>query len=315
MTYSKKTILITGGAGFIGSHLVRKLIKNNKIICMDNLLTGSYQNIRDLLSNPNFIFIDHDLTEGIPPMPDKIDQIYNLACPASPVDFPRYPIKILKVCSEGVNHILDLAMEHQATVLHASTSEIYGDPQVHPQKESYRGYVNTLGTRSCYDEGKRFAESLIMNYIRKYKVKAKMVRIFNTYGPRMRANDGRVIPNFVNQALKGEPLTVYGKGEQTRSFSYVDDLISGLIKMMQSGEVGPLNLGNPKETKIIDLAKKIIKLTGSRSKIEFLPLPQDDPTKRKPDISLAHRKLKWQPKVNLKNGLKKTIKYFQNLEI
>jgi len=311
MPNSKKTIMITGGAGFIGSHLVRRLIKNNKIICVDNLLTGSYENIKNLLQNPNFVFIDHDITEGIPPLADRLDQIYNLACPASPVDFPRYPIKILKVCSEGVKHVLDLAMEHKATILHTSTSEIYGDPQVHPQKETYRGYVNTLGPRSCYDEGKRFAESLISSYIRKYKVKGKMVRIFNTYGPRMRTNDGRVIPNFVNQALKGEALTVYGKGEQTRSFSYVDDLVSGLIKMMQSQETGPFNLGNPKETKIIDLARKIIKLTNSKSKIKFLPLPQDDPTKRKPDIGLARKKLKWEPKVNLENGLKKTIKYFK----
>ncbi|PIU01809.1 NAD-dependent dehydratase [bacterium (Candidatus Torokbacteria) CG09_land_8_20_14_0_10_42_11] len=312
---TKKTILVTGGAGFIGSNLIRRLLsEKHKIICVDNLITGSYENIRDWLASPDFIFIDHDITETMPALPDKIDQIYNLACPASPVDFPRYPIKILKVCSNGVNNMLDLAMENQAAILHASTSEIYGDPQVHPQKESYRGYVNTLGVRSCYDEGKRFAESLISSYIRKYKVKAKMVRIFNTYGPGMRANDGRVMPNFINQAMENKPITVYGQGEQTRSFSYVDDLVSGLIKMMESDEIGPFNLGNPVETKISDLAAKIVKLTGSQSRIEFRPLPQDDPTKRKPDITLAREKLGWEPKVNLNEGLKKTIEYFKKLQ-
>ncbi len=311
---TQKTILITGGAGFIGSNLIRKLINRQRIICVDNLLTGAYENIKDLLENPNFVFIDHDITEGIPPLPDKIDEIYNLACPASPVDFPRYPIKILKVCSEGLNHILDLAMEHKATILHSSTSEIYGDPQVHPQKESYRGYVNTLGLRSCYDEGKRFAESLIMSYVRKYKVHAKMVRIFNTYGPRMRENDGRVIPNFINQALDHQPITVYGQGEQSRSFCYVDDLVTGLVKMMASTEMGPFNLGNPRETKIIDLARRVIKLTGSASQIQYLPLPQDDPTRRKPDITLARQKLNWEPKVNLNQGLSQTIVYFQKMK-
>lgn len=311
---TQKTILITGGAGFIGSNLIRKLISQERIICVDNLLTGSYENIKDLLENPNFVFVDHDITEGIPPLPDKIDEIYNLACPASPVDFPRYPIKILKVCSEGLNHILNLAMEHKATTLHASTSEIYGDPQVHPQKESYRGYVNTLGLRSCYDEGKRFAESLIMSYVRKYKVHAKMVRIFNTYGPRMRENDGRVIPNFIIQALNQAPITVYGRGEQTRSFCYVDDLVAGLTKMMESTESGPFNLGNPRETKIVDLARTVIKLTDSQSKIQYFPLPQDDPTRRKPDITLARKKLKWEPKINLEQGLTRTIQYFQKMK-
>lgn len=307
----QKTVFVTGGAGFIGSNLINQLIKRHKIICVDNLITGSYDNIKNWLQNPNFVFIDHDITEGIPPLPDRIDQIYNFACPASPVDFPRYPIKILKVSSEGLNHILDLSMEHKATILHASTSEIYGDPQVHPQKESYRGYVNTLGVRSCYDEGKRFAESLIMAYVRKYKVNAKMIRIFNTYGPGMRTNDGRVIPNFVNQAIRNEPITVYGKGQQSRSFCYVEDLVGGIVKMMQSKESGPFNLGNPEETKIIDLARMIIRLTKSKSQIKYLPLPEDDPTRRKPDIRLARTKLKWQPKIKLENGLKKTITYFK----
>ncbi|MFA4880088.1 MAG: UDP-glucuronic acid decarboxylase family protein [Candidatus Doudnabacteria bacterium] len=312
----KKTILVTGGAGFIGSNLIRYLLQEkNKILCIDNLITGSYDNIKEWFSHPNFVFMDHDITENIPPLPDKIDEIYNLACPASPVDFPRYPTKILKVCSEGVNRLLDLAMEHQAVFLQASTSEVYGDPQVHPQKESYRGYVNTLGPRSCYDEGKRFAESLIMSYVRKYRLNAKIVRIFNTYGPGMRDNDGRVIPNFINQALDDKPITVYGKGEQTRSFSYIDDIIIGLIKMMKSKEIGPFNLGNPRETKIDDLARKVIELTGSHSRIQFCPLPEDDPTKRKPDITLAHTKLGWTPKVNLEDGLKKTIRYFEKLKI
>lgn len=308
----KKTILVTGGAGFIGSNLIRYLLQEkNKILCIDNLITGSYDNIKEWFSDPNFVFMDHDITENIPPLPDKIDEIYNLACPASPVDFPRYPTKILKVCSEGVNRLLDLTMEHQAVFLQASTSEIYGDPQVHPQKESYRGYVNTLGPRSCYDEGKRFAESLIMSYVRKYRLNAKIVRIFNTYGPGMRDNDGRVIPNFINQALDNKPITVYGKGEQTRSFSYIDDIVIGLIKMMKSKEIGPFNLGNPRETKIDDLARKVIELTGSHSKIKFYPLPEDDPVKRKPDITLARKKLNWEPKIGLEEGLKKTIQYFK----
>ncbi|MDD5627263.1 MAG: SDR family oxidoreductase [Patescibacteria group bacterium] len=311
----KKTILVTGGAGFIGSNLIRYLLQEkNKILCIDNLITGSYDNIKEWFSDPNFVFMDHDITENIPPLPDKIDEIYNLACPASPVDFPRYPTKILKACSEGVNRLLDLAMEHQAIFLQASTSEVYGDPQVHPQKESYRGYVNTLGPRSCYDEGKRFAESLIMSYVRKYRLNAKIVRIFNTYGPGMRDNDGRVIPNFINQALDNKPITVYGKGKQTRSFSYVDDIVIGLIKMMKSKEIGPFNLGNPLETKIDDLARKVIELTGSHSKIKFYPLPEDDPVKRKPDITLARTKLGWTPKVNLEDGLKKTIIYFEKLK-
>lgn len=311
---NKKTILVTGGAGFIGSNLIKMLLPENQIICIDNLITGSYENIKQWFTNPNFIFIDQDITENIPPIPDKIDEIYNLACPASPIDFPRYPVKILKVCSEGINRLLDLTMEHKATFLQASTSEIYGDPQVHPQKESYRGYVNTLGPRSCYDEGKRFAESLIMSYIRKYKINAKIVRIFNTYGPGMRDNDGRVIPNLINQALNNNPLTIYGNGDQTRSFGYIDDLIDGLTKMMASSEVGPFNLGNPKESRIIDVAHQIIKLTNSKSKIKFLPLPQDDPLKRKPDITLARQKLNWEPKVKLDDGLKKTIIYFQKLK-
>ena len=311
---NKKTILVTGGAGFIGSNLIRSLLReNNKILCIDNLITGSYDNIKEWFSCPNFVFIDHDITENIPPLADKIDEIYNLACPASPIDFPRYPIKILKACSEGVNRLLDLAMEHQAVFLQASTSEVYGDPEVHPQKESYRGYVNTLGPRSCYDEGKRFAESLIMNYIRKYRLNAKIIRIFNTYGPGMRDNDGRVIPNFINQALENKPITVYGRGNQTRSFSYVDDLVGGLIKMMKSKEIGPFNLGNPRETKISDLAKTVIKLTGSRSKIKFCPLPEDDPTKRKPDITKAQKLLNWNPVTSLNEGLLKTIQWFKKL--
>lgn len=305
-----KKILVTGGAGFIGSHLCQALVRTHQVICVDSLISGQLENLKDLKKKKNFSFIKHDI---INPLKFKktIDEIYNLACPASPVDFPKYPIKILLTCSAGVKNILDLAVEHQAKFLHTSTSEVYGDPLDHPQKESYWGNVNPIGPRSCYDEGKRFAESLIENYRKRFQLETKIVRVFNTYGPRMRPDDGRVVSTFINQALKGKPLTVNGHGNQTRSFCFVSDMVEGLLKMMASSSPGPINLGNPQEDKISDLAEMIIGMVGSKSKIVFGPLPEDDPARRKPDINLAKKKLDWEPRVNLEDGLDKTISFFK----
>lgn len=307
-----KRILITGGAGFLGSHLCDRLISTgNDILCLDNFFTGSKNNIIHLLNNTRFELIRHDITH---PILIEADQIYNLACPASPVHYQYDPIKTTKTNVMGIMNMLGMAKRLNIKILQASTSEVYGDPDVHPQKESYWGRVNPIGTRSCYDEGKRAAECLMMDYRRQHNVKIKIVRIFNTYGPRMALNDGRVVSNFIVQALKGEDITVYGDGSQTRSFCYVDDLIDGLITMMDSPDnvLGPVNLGNPDEFRILDLAEAIIRKTGSRSKIVFCPLPQDDPTQRKPDISLAKETLGWQPTVNLEEGLDRTIAYFRN---
>jgi len=304
-----KKILVTGGAGFIGSHLCERLLnEGNEVICVDNFFTGSKENIIHLMDNKHFELIRHDITEHLLV---EADQIYNLACPASPVHYQYNPIKTIKTSVIGVSNMLGLAKRIRATILQASTSEVYGDPKEHPQKESYWGNVNPIGIRSCYDEGKRVAETLMMDYHRQHKVDIKIIRIFNTYGPRMAENDGRVVSNFIVQALKGEDITVYGNGSQTRSFCYVSDLVDGFIRMMNSKDfIGPVNLGNPVETPILEFAERIIKLTGSRSKIIHMPLPQDDPTQRKPDITLASSKLGWQPVIELENGLKKTIEYF-----
>lgn len=307
-----KTILVTGGAGFIGSHLCQKLAENNRVICVDSLISGSRRNIKDLEKDKNFQFLKYDIIKPFK-VKGKIDEIYNLACPASPADFPKFPIEILLTSSIGVKNMLDLAVKHKARFFHTSSSEVYGDAKEHPQKETYWGNVNPIGVRSCYDEGKRFAESLIENYRKKYNLETKIVRVFNTYGPKMRPDDGRAISNFITQALKGKDLTVYGKGAQTRSFCYITDMIEGIIKMMESSETGPINLGNPDEYKILDLAKKIIALTGSKSKIAFARLPADDPTRRKPDITLAKKKLGWKPKVPLEEGLEQTIEYFRKI--
>lgn len=302
-------ILVTGGAGFLGSHLCEKLLmnKNNYVICLDNFFTGNKENVIGLLDNHRFELIRHDI---INPIDIEVDEIYNLACPASPVHYQYNPIKTIKTNVMGAINVLDIAQKTEAKVLQASTSEIYGDPEVHPQKENYWGKVNPIGIRSCYDEGKRAAECLMMDYRRKKLVNTKIARIFNTYGPRMAINDGRVISNFILQALKGENITVYGKGNQTRSFCYVDDLINGLIKIMNSECNTPLNIGNPSEFNILQLAKIVIKLTNSKSKIEFLPLPEDDPIQRKPDISLIKKYLEWEPKIELEEGLLKTIEYY-----
>ena len=306
-------ILITGGAGFLGSHLCERLIQaGHEVICLDNFFTGSKKNILPLLGNPNFELIRHDI---INPLYLEVDQIYNLACPASPVHYQYNPIKTIKTNIMGTINVLGLAKRLNVKILQASTSEVYGDPEVHPQKEDYWGKVNPIGIRSCYDEGKRAAECLMMDYHRKNGVKVKIVRIFNTYGTRMAVNDGRVVSNFIVQALRGEDITVYGDGLQTRSFCYVDDLITGLIKMMATDDkvTGPINIGNPTEFTILELAEAVIRLTGSRSQIIFNPLPTDDPTQRKPDISLARQTLGWQPLVILEEGLKKTIDYFRNI--
>lgn len=309
----KKTILVTGGAGFIGSHLCERLLAlGQKVICLDNTFTGSKENISKLFSNPNFSFVEHDIIN--PYFSDeKIDQIYNLACPASPVHYQINAIRTIKANTLGVINMLGLAKKQGARILQASTSEVYGDPLEHPQKESYRGNVNTVGSRACYDEGKRVAETLFFDYHRKWGMEIKVVRIFNTYGPVMAENDGRVVSNFIIQAINNKPITIYGKGNQTRSFCYVSDLVDGLIKMMNSAEsfTGPVNLGNPIEYTVKQLAEKIIKMTDSKSKIVYKQLPEDDPKKRKPDISLAKKVLKWQPKVKLDDGLKKTIEYFR----
>lgn len=309
----RKRILVTGGAGFIGSHLCERLLnEGNEVICVDNFFTGIKDNIKHLMDNPYFEVIRHDICF---PLYIEVDEIYNLACPASPIHYQKDPVQTTKVSVLGSINMLGLAKRLKIRILQASTSEIYGDPEVHPQKEDYWGNVNPIGPRACYDEGKRCAETLFFDYHRQHNLKIKVVRIFNTYGPRMHPNDGRVVSNFTVQALKNEPITVYGDGTQTRSFCYVDDLVDGIIKMMNSPDdfTGPVNLGNPEEYRIIDLAEKIIDLTGSKSKIVFKPLPQDDPKKRRPDITLAKEKLGWKPKVPVDEGLKKTIEYFENL--
>lgn len=308
-----KRVLVTGGAGFLGSHLCDRLIKNgDDVICVDNLFTGRKDNIRHLLSHPNFEFIRHDITE---PTYVEVDQIYNLACPASPIHYQYDPIKTAKTCVMGTMNMLGLAKRVKARILQASTSEVYGDPEIHPQSEEYRGCVNPIGIRACYDEGKRMAETFCFDYHRQHNVQIKVARIFNTYGPRMRTNDGRVISNFIVQALTGEDITLYGNGLQTRSFCYVDDLIEGLIRLMNSESdfVGPCNLGNPREFTMLQLAEKVIQATGSLSKIIYLPLPQDDPMQRKPLIHLAEQRLGWTPKVPLEEGLEETIKYFRTV--
>ena len=303
-------ILITGGAGFLGSHLCDKLLaQGHEIVCLDNLFTGSKANIAHLLGNPNFEFVRHDV---IDPFKYEVDHIYNLACPASPPHYQYNPIKTTKTSVMGAINCLGLAKRVKARVFQASTSEVYGDPSVHPQPESYWGNVNPIGRRSCYDEGKRVAETLFFDYHRENKVDIRIVRIFNTYGPRMHPNDGRVVSNFIVQALKGENLTVYGDGTQTRSFCYVDDLLEGFVRLMnQDATVGPVNIGNPGEFTMLELAEQVLKLTKSKSKIVHQPLPADDPKQRRPDITLAKKYLKWEPKVPLAEGLKKTIAYFK----
>ncbi len=307
-----KRILVTGGAGFLGSHLVERLLnEGNDVLCLDNFFTGSKRNILHLMDNHRFELIRHDITQ---PILLEVDEIYHFACPASPVHYQYNPVKTIKTNVMGTIHMLGLAKRVKARILLASTSEVYGDPKVHPQREDYWGHVNPIGIRSCYDEGKRVAETLMMDYHRQNRVDIRIIRIFNTYGPRMAPNDGRVVSNFILQALRGEDITVYGDGSQTRSFCYVDDLIEGTIRMMkQDGFIGPVNLGNPDEFTILELAEKIIDLTGSKSKIVFKPLPQDDPTQRRPDISLAREKLNWEPTIRLEEGLRKTIEYFDRL--
>lgn len=313
MIHNQKRILITGGAGFLGSHLCDRLVEErHDVLCLDNFFTGTKSNISHLLGKPNFELIRHDLVQ---PIFIEADEIYNLACPASPIHYQYNPVKTIKTCVMGAINMLGLAKRVKAKILQASTSEIYGNPTVHPQKEDYWGNVNTIGLRSCYDEGKRCAETLFFDYYRQNKVNIRVVRIFNTFGPRMHPNDGRVISNFIVQALKNQDITVYGQGTQTRSFCYVDDLIEGLIRMMNGSDdfIGPVNLGNPDEFSILGLAEMIVSLTASRSKIIFKPLPQDDPLQRQPDITLATKCLDWEPKLNLEEGLKKTIEYFREI--
>ncbi|MBN2172978.1 MAG: SDR family oxidoreductase [Bacteroidales bacterium] len=308
-----KRILVTGGAGFLGSHLCEKLLNDgNDVICVDNYFTGKKANIIHLMDNPYFEVIRHDITM---PIFIEADQIYNLACPASPIHYQYNAIKTIKTSVMGAINLLGLAKRLRAKILQASTSEVYGDPEIHPQKEEYWGNVNPIGLRSCYDEGKRCAESLFFNYHRQNHVKIKVLRIFNTYGPRMDLNDGRVISNFIVQALRNQDITIYGDGKQTRSFCYVDELIDGMIAFMNSRDdfTGPLNMGNPNEFTILDLARKIIALTASGSKIIFKPLPADDPLQRQPDIQLARKELNWEPNIHLEEGLKKTIEYFKKI--
>ena len=303
-------ILVTGGAGFLGSHLCERLLnEGNDVICLDNLFTGSKDNIIHLMDNHRFELIRHDIVE---PILLEVDRIYNLACPASPVHYQYNPVKTVKTSVMGMINMLGMAKRVKARILQASTSEVYGDPQVHPQKEEYWGNVNPIGIRSCYDEGKRVAETLMMDYHRQNKVDIRIIRIFNPYGPRMAENDGRVVSNFMLQALKNEDITVFGEGRQTRSFCYVSDLIDGMIRMMENEQdfIGPVNLGNPVENTILEFAEKIITITGSKSKIIYKPLPQDDPKQRRPDITLAQEKLGWQPSIDLETGLKATADYF-----
>ena len=308
----KKIILVTGGAGFLGSHLCERLIKEKKqVICLDNFFTGRKCNIKHLIKNPNFELIRHDVVDEIKL---EVDEIYHLACPASPVHYQYNPIKTIKTCVQGSMNMLGLAKRTGAKILLASTSEVYGDPEVHPQKESYKGNVNPIGIRSCYDEGKRCAETLFFDYHRQENVDIRVMRIFNTYGPRMLRNDGRVVSNFIVQALEGEDITIYGNGKQTRSFCYVDDLIEGMVRLMnQQIHIGPINIGNPNEFTIYELAKEVLSQIQTKSKIIHKDLPLDDPTQRKPDISRAKQHLNnWNPEIELKEGLKKTIAYFKN---
>jgi len=309
----KNKILVTGGAGFLGSHLCERLLKEgNEVVCLDNYFTGQKQNVVHLLDNPFFELIRHDVTI---PYFVEVDEIYNLACPASPIHYQYNPIKTVKTSVMGAINMLGLAKRIKAKILQASTSEVYGDPEVHPQTEDYWGHVNPIGPRSCYDEGKRVAETLFINYHHQNNVRIKIIRIFNTYGPRMHPHDGRVVSNFIVQALNGEDITIYGDGSQTRSFCYVDDLLDGMIRLMNSREefIGPVNVGNPGEFTILELAELVLRFTGSSSKIIYMPLPADDPTQRQPNISLAKSELGWEPKIPLEEGLKKTIEYFKSI--
>lgn len=311
--HQRRRILVTGGAGFLGSHLIDKLLEaGNEIVCVDNLFTGTKQNIAHLRDNPNFEFLRHDITE---PLQVEVDEIYNLACPASPIHYQHDPVKTIKTSVFGATHMLELARRLGVRIFQASTSEVYGDPSVHPQPENYWGHVNPIGIRSCYDEGKRCAEALFFDYHRQSNVDIKIVRIFNTYGPRMHASDGRVVSNFIVQALQGEDITIYGEGTQSRSFCYVSDLVDGIVSLMNSREglTGPVNIGNPQEFTMIELAKEVLDITGSKSKLVFRDLPQDDPKQRRPDISLAKKELDWAPKVALREGLKKTANYFDSI--
>jgi len=308
-----KRILVTGGAGFLGSHLCEKLLDdNNEVLCVDNFYTGRRSNVKHLAANPMFEIMRHDVCF---PLYVEVDEIYNLACPASPIHYQFDPVQTTKTSVHGAINMLGLAKRVKAKILQASTSEVYGDPVIHPQTEGYWGNVNPIGIRSCYDEGKRCAETLFFDYHRQHNLRIKVARIFNTYGSKMHPNDGRVVSNFIMQALRGEDITVYGDGNQTRSFCYVDDLIEGFIRLMNSRDelTGPVNLGNPHEFSIMELANKVIELTGSRSKIVFKPLPQDDPVQRQPDITLAKKELSWEPKVALNEGLVRTIEYFREL--
>jgi len=307
----RKRVLVTGGAGFLGSHLCERVLKSGSdVICLDNFFTGTKDNIAHLLGNPHFELMRHDVTF---PLYVEVDQIYNMACPAAPIHYQFDPVQTTKTSVHGAINMLGLAKRVKATILQASTSEVYGDPKVHPQTEDYWGHVNPIGLRSCYDEGKRCAETLFFDYHRQHKLRIKVARIFNTYGPRMHPNDGRVVSNFIVQALKGEAITIFGEGSQTRSFCYVDDLVDGLVRLMESSDdvTGPINIGNPGEFTIRQLAERIIAMTGSKSKLVFKPLPSDDPTQRRPDITLARTKLDWKPSVDLDAGLAKTIDYFR----
>lgn len=310
---TKKRVLVTGGAGFLGSHLCERLLNDqHHVVCLDNLFTGQKDNIAHLLSNPNFEFVNHDVTM---PIQINVDEIYNLACPASPKYYQQDPVQTVKTNVHGAINMLELAKQTKAKILQASTSEVYGDPEIHPQKEDYWGRVNPIGIRSCYDEGKRCAETLFSDYHRQFKIRIKIMRIFNTYGPRMQLDDGRVVSNFIVQALNNEPITIFGDGKQTRSFCYVDDLIEALVRGMNTDDnfTGPMNIGNPNEFTILDLAQTVLRLTQSKSQITLKPLPSDDPKQRQPDITLAKELINWEPTIQLEAGLMKTIGYFREV--